>query len=79
MHVIAALDKPQLVIYGPTSQIYTPPLNKKACKFSLNLACAPCQRKICPKKHWSCMLDLKPGEAIKMLSGELHRHQFFDV
>lgn len=60
MHIAAALNKPLVVVYGPTSASFTPPLNPQAKILSLALPCQPCFQRECPLKHHRCMQDLKP-------------------
>jgi len=58
MHVAAALDKPLMAIYGPTTADFTPPLTDKAEIHSLQLACQPCFQRECPLEHHKCMKEL---------------------
>jgi len=60
MHIAAALQKPLIAVYGPTSAAFTPPLHDKAKVISINLACQPCFQRQCPLKHQRCMKDLPP-------------------
>lgn len=60
MHIAAALQKPMIVIYGPTSPRFTPPLSDKATVLQLNLPCQPCFQRTCPLQHHQCMRDIKP-------------------
>ncbi len=67
MHIAAALQKRLVVIYGPTSAGFTPPLNSEAKIVSLNLSCQPCFQRECPLEHNLCMRDLTPGMVLKHL------------
>lgn len=63
MHIAAALQRPQVVIYGSTTPGFTPPLNKQAEILSLNLSCSPCFQRECPltdEKHLQCLTQLTP-------------------
>ncbi len=68
MHIAAALKKPLLALYGPTSDSFTPPLNKQANILKLSLDCQPCFQRTCPLQHHRCMRDLSPQHVIDALS-----------
>ena len=59
MHIAAALEKPQIAIFGAThSKLGFAPMNKNAILLSANLPCQPCSLhggKECPKRHFNCM------------------------
>lgn len=61
MHIAAALRKPLVAIYGPTSATFTPPLHTKAKILSLKLSCQPCLKRICPLAHQDCLQKLDPA------------------
>lgn len=67
MHIAAALDKPQVAVYGPTSPKFTPPLSEKARIVSLALPCSPCFKRTCPLKHQNCMKHLTPAHILEEL------------
>lgn len=68
MHIAAALERPIVAVYGPSSLLQTPPLVKNRVKIlSLNLPCSPCLKSTCPLKHNKCMVDLKPDVVLKAL------------
>lgn len=68
MHIASALGIPTLVIYGSTSDQFTPPLNPEAKSIYVsNLSCRPCFKRHCPLKHMNCMNQLKPDQVIASL------------
>lgn len=60
MHVASAFEKPVIAIYGSTDYHHTPPFSKYSEIVSLDLPCAPCQKRECPLGHHDCMERLKP-------------------
>lgn len=61
MHIAAAVGRPVLAIYGPTSTVFTPPTSKHAKLLQLNLACQPCHQRTCPlsgEEHHACMQQI---------------------
>lgn len=59
MHVAAAFGVPQVAIFGSTSPLHTPPLNRRAevlwLKDELQLDCAPCFARVCRYGHTRCL------------------------
>jgi heptosyltransferase II len=71
MHLAAAFDRPMIAIYGSSSPSFTPPLSSRARILKLDLACSPCFERVCPLKHFDCMMKLVPTrvfEEIRRLS-----------
>lgn len=60
MHIMAALQKPQIAIFGSTSNTWTGPMNRNARIVSVNLPCSPCFSRVCPKKHYDCQNNVSP-------------------
>jgi heptosyltransferase-2 len=74
MHLAAALDVPQLAIFGSTSEIATGPLNARAQVIKNQVDCNPCFLRECPT-DFRCMLgisveDVVGAAASKLLEGQ---------
>ena len=67
MHVASAFDLPVIAIYGSTDYKHTPPFSDQSCIVSLDLACAPCQKRECPLGHHNCMNLLGPEKVYGVL------------
>ncbi len=66
MHIACALDKKTFVIYGSTSDKFTPPLHAKAKTLYLDgLECRPCFKRECPLVHMDCLNKLTPEKVVK--------------
>jgi ADP-heptose:LPS heptosyltransferase len=61
MHIAAALGRPMVSIYGPTSPDRTGPYGRLETVVYLDIACRPCYGRQC--SHISCMRKL-PVESI---------------
>ena len=70
MHLAAALQRPLLVIYGPTSPAFTPPLADNARIVQIDVECGPCFQRTCPEGHHRCMRDLRLDQVITAINTE---------
>ena len=72
MHLMGALQRPQIAIFGSTSPTWTAPVNQMATVLSRNLTCSPCFAKTCRFGHYDCLTQIQPEqvfqEAKKILS-----------
>lgn len=68
MHIAAALQKPLLAIYGPTSPNFTPPLSENAHVIQIKVDCGPCFQRECPEGHHRCMRDISSKQVLELVS-----------
>ena len=71
MHVMAALRRPQVAIFGSTSPVWTGPINEKASVVALSLPCAPCFARTCRYGHYDRLRNVTAeqvlGQALALL------------
>ncbi len=58
MHVAAAFDRPIVALFGPTDHTTTSPLCSNFRIVRINIECAPCLERKCPKEHHRCMDEI---------------------
>jgi heptosyltransferase-2 len=64
MHLAAALDVPQLALFGSTSEVATGPLNSNARVIKHPVDCNPCFLRKCPT-DFRCMKEISAEEVIE--------------
>ena len=72
MHIAGFLGVPVVGIYGSTSPKWTRPLGNAVRIASAGLDCSPCYKRICSKKHYSCLLRVA-AESVVQLASEISR------
>lgn len=71
-HYATALDRPVVVIMGPTDSRYTDANLEKTVVLRKDLPCSPCHKKTCTDGH-ACMKDILPDEVMDAASRLLRR------
>ena len=69
MHVMSALKRPQIAIFGSTSLVWTGPRNTLAEVVTVNLDCAPCFERTCKFGHYNCLTQITPATIFQKLQG----------
>ncbi|MDP8201185.1 MAG: glycosyltransferase family 9 protein [Candidatus Tenebribacter burtonii] len=71
MHIAAALEKPQIAIFGATHpKLGFAPMNKNAVLILADLPCQPCSLhggNMCPRKHFNCMKSITAKKILDSL------------
>ena len=68
MHIAAALQIPQVAIFGSSDPAHTPPLSDRAKIIWLNISCSPCYKRVCPLGHLRCLKDILPEQVLATLN-----------
>ena len=68
MHIGAALQIPQVAIFGSSDPAHTPPLSDRAKIMWLNMPCSPCHKRECPLGHLRCLKDILPKQVLATLN-----------
>lgn len=58
MHIAAALNVPEIAIFGSTNFAVTAPWNPKARVVRSRVQCSPCMKRQCPFGHKECMKNI---------------------
>ena len=67
MHIGAALQVPQVAIFGSSDPKHTPPNSAKASILSLHLPCSPCHQRECPLGHLNCLNQISSAQVFAAL------------
>jgi len=71
MHVMAALGRPQVAIFGSTSPTWTGPINPQAAVVTAGLPCAPCFARTCRFGHADCLRRVSAGQVLEQALARL--------
>jgi lipopolysaccharide heptosyltransferase II len=66
LHVAAALGRPTVGIFGPTSPWHWAPLNPLAATIQADIAlsCRPCHKPVCRLRHHRCMVEISVDQVL---------------
>ena len=64
MHLAAALQPPQIALFGSTNPQWTGPNQPNARVINLHLDCAPCYARRCPLGHTACLTQITPARVL---------------
>jgi heptosyltransferase-2 len=71
MHVMAALRRPQVALFGSTAPVWTGPLNPQAAVVTRSEPCAPCFARTCRYGHTNCLALIEPETVVTAALGLL--------
>lgn len=74
MHLAAALGRPLVTPYGPTSPRRTGPFGKMDSVIRLDLPCSPCYSRSCA--HQSCLQWLQIEHVLQLAQEQMQTHHF---
>src|SRR5687767_12430410 len=72
MHIAAALGRPLVTPYGPTSPVRTGPYGRMDTVIRLDIPCSPCFSRRC--SHQSCLQWLTPEAVLREVARQLERN-----
>ena len=64
MHLMAAIQRPQIAVFGSTSTTWTGPINNNASIMTRNLPCSPCFSRSCRFSHYDCLTKITPENVL---------------
>lgn len=73
MHLAAAVGKPIVALYGPSSMEETPPLSEQAEMLTHAVPCQPCFQRTCPLGHHACLTELSVDRVLQAITRALGR------
>jgi len=80
LHMAQAMKAPVVAVYGPTTrELGFFPLPENSRVAETDISCRPCTQKglhHCPKKHFRCMLDIKPEVVSSLVSELFQAHSY---
>lgn len=65
MHVAAALNTPQVAIFGSTNHTTTSPFSATSRIVRVPIECSPCMQPVCPLGHMNCMRRVSVDMVVK--------------
>jgi len=68
MHIAAALQIPQVAIFGSSDPRHTPPESSKARVIWLHLPCSPCYQRTCPLGTLACLKEITAAQVFTTLN-----------
>ncbi len=72
-HIAAAMDKPTIIIFGPTNPKWFYPYNDKSGYIFKNYSCSPCGIKTSCKDN-KCMKDVTPQEVFEYIKTNFYTY-----
>ncbi|HZL35341.1 MAG TPA: lipopolysaccharide heptosyltransferase II [Tepidisphaeraceae bacterium] len=69
MHIAAALGRPLVTMYGPTSPARTGPYGRMGSVVYLDIECRPCLGRHC--SHTSCLRKLEPDSILQLAAEQM--------
>tara|TARA_B100000945_G_scaffold313498_1_gene309702 strand:+ start:1155 stop:2159 length:1005 start_codon:yes stop_codon:yes gene_type:complete len=73
MHIMAALQRPQIAVFGSTSITWTGPINSNATVMSRDLSCSPCYSRTCRFGHYDCLTQIYPENIFAEVKNKLSK------